>query len=105
MADLLVDVSLDVSLEQTEEVPEQIILDMDVTNDPVHGTQAQAFFNAYYDQTCYAPLLIFWGRQLLCAKLRASNVDPADGALEELQRIIAQIRRRWSEVGIRSAGG
>jgi hypothetical protein len=96
IADLLVAVSL----EQRRDAPKQIILDLDVTNDPVHGSQAQAFFNAYYDQTCYAPLLIFWGHQLLCARLRPSNVDPAAGALEELQRIIAQIRKRWSEVVI-----
>ena len=80
--------------------PGQIILDMDVTDDPVHGTQEQGFFNAYYDHQCYAPLLIFCGRHLLAAKLRASNLDPAAGALEELQRIIAQIRVHWPEVVI-----
>ena len=74
------------------DAPKQIILDMDVTDDPVHGTQEQAFFNGYYDHKCYAPLLIFCGRHLLAAKLRASNVDPAAGALAELQRIVAQIR-------------
>jgi len=52
------------SLEQVSEVPRQIILDMDVTNDEIHGNQEQGFFNGYYGQTCYAPLLIFWGHQL-----------------------------------------
>jgi hypothetical protein len=73
---------------------------MDVTDDEVHGTQEHAFFNGYYDHTCYAPLLIFCGRHLLAAKLRPSNVDPAAGALEELQRIITHIRGQWPEVEI-----
>ena len=85
-------------LEQQGKEPKQIILDLDVSDDLVHGTQEQAFFNGYYDQVCYAPLFIFCGRHLLAAKLRPSNVDPADGALAELQRIIAQIRAQWKEV-------
>lgn len=66
----------------------------------MHGTQEQGFFNGYYDHECYAPLLIFCGRHLLGAKLRASNVDPADGALDELQRIMGRIRKHWTEVAI-----
>jgi hypothetical protein len=66
----------------------------------VHGNQEQGCFNGYYDQVCYAPLFIFCGRHLLGAKLRPSNVDPAEGALEELQRIIAQIRKQWKTVVI-----
>lgn len=80
--------------------PKQIILDMDVTNDEVHGQQAETSFNGYYGQTCYTPLLIFCGRHLLSSKLRASNVDPAAGALEELQRLIPQIRQQWPTVEI-----
>ncbi len=67
--------------------PRQIVLDMDVTDDQVHGNQEGAFFNPYYKGVCYAPLYIFCGHHLLVAKLRSSNVDPAAGALEELQRI------------------
>lgn len=87
-------------IEQYGEEPKNIILDLDVSDDPVHGTQEQAFFNGYYDHECYAPLFIFCGRHLLAAKLRPSNVDPAAGALEELNRIVAQIRRQWQEVVI-----
>jgi hypothetical protein len=87
-------------IEQTPIPPKQIILDMDVSDDPVHGAQEQSFFNGYYDHECYAPLFIFCGRHLLAAKLRPSNVDPADGALDELQRIIPQIRTHWPEVVI-----
>lgn len=68
---------------------------MDVTDDQVHGNQEGAFFNTYYQGVCYAPLYIFCGHHLLVAKLRSSNVDPADGALEELQRVIGLIRKEW----------
>ena len=87
-------------IEQMKQAPKQLILDMDVTDDPTHGEQAQAFFNGYYDHNCYAPLLIFCGRHLLWAQLRPSNVDPAAGALTALQRIIAQISDHWPDTRI-----
>lgn len=87
-------------IDQMEEAPKQLILDLDVTDDPTHGTQVEAAFNSYYRHECYTPLLIFCGRHLLSAKLREANVDPAAGALEELQRIISQLRSRWPEVKI-----
>lgn len=46
------------------------------------------------------PIYIFCGKDLLLAKLRPSNVEPAEGALEELQRVIQQIRKRWGNVRI-----
>lgn len=87
-------------IEQVGHEPRRLIVDLDVSDDPVHGNQEQSFFNGYYDHECYAPLFIFCGRHLLAAKLRPSNVDPASGVLEELQRIIAQIRTHWSQVVI-----
>jgi Transposase DDE domain group 1 len=96
MANLLVSVSL----EQVTSAPKSMILDMDVTNDEIYGNQAEGFFNGYYDQVCYAPLLIFWGHRLLSAKLRPSNVDPAAGALDELKRLVPLIRQRWPQVRI-----
>ena len=74
-------------LESYSKPPRAIVLDLDVTDDQVHGSQEQAFFNTYYDGVCYAPLYINCCKHLLCAKLRPSNVDPADGALEELERV------------------
>ena len=76
---------------------------MDVTDDQVHGNQEGAFFNSYYDGVFMAPLYIFCGHHLLVAKLRSSNVVPADGALEELERIISLIREKWPEthMGVR----
>jgi len=93
---LLIDLFFDLS----GKAPKSIFIDLDVTDDPVHGQQEQAFFNGYYNHECYAPLLIFCGHHLLAAKLRPSNVDPAAGALEELQRIIPQIQQRWSQTQI-----
>lgn len=87
-------------LESHSKEPRQITLDLDVTDDLVHGSQEQVFFNTYYGGYCYAPLYIFCGKHLLAAKLRPSNVDPAAGALEELQRIIKQIRQKWKNVEI-----
>jgi hypothetical protein len=89
-----------VYMEQEPKAPNHIILEMDVSDDRIHGTQEQGFFNAYYDHDCYAPLFIYCGRYPLAARLRASNVDPGEGALEELQRIVAQIRTRWAKTVI-----
>ncbi len=91
---------VDIFLDSYRKPPRQIILDMDVTDDQVHGNQEGAFFNKYYHGVCYAPLYIFCGHHLLVAKLRSSNVDPAAGALEELQRIIGLIRAQWSQTKI-----
>ncbi|WP_341528493.1 IS1380 family transposase [Nostoc sp. UHCC 0302] len=87
-------------LESYSKEPRQIILDLDVTDDLVHGNQEQAFFNTYYGGYCYAPLYIFCGKHLLAAKLRPSNIDRVFGALSELQRVIKQIRQQWKDVEI-----
>jgi hypothetical protein len=80
--------------------PKEIILDLDATDDPLHGHQEGRFFHGYYDGYCYLPLYIFAGEHLLCAKLRRSNIDGAAGAREEVERIVAQIRERWPTVQI-----
>jgi hypothetical protein len=80
--------------------PRRIILDLDATDDPLHGHQEGRFFHGYYDCYCYLPLYIFCGRHLLAAKLRRSNIDASAGAVEEVQRIIGQIRARWPRVRV-----
>jgi hypothetical protein len=80
--------------------PKQIILDLDATDDPLHGHQEGRFFHGYYDAYCYLPLYIFCGRHLLAAKLRPSNIDAAAGSVEEVERIVSQIRRRWPRVRV-----
>ena len=80
------------SSRRTHRPPKQIILDLDATDDPLHGHQEGRFFHGYYDCYCYLPLYVFCGRHLLAAKLRPSNIDASAGAVEEVARIVAQIR-------------
>ena len=91
---------VDLFLEAHERAPQEIILDLDATDDPVHGEQEGRFFHGYYDCYCYLPLYVFCGRHLLAAKLRPASMDAAAGAVEEVARIVAQIRRRWPQVRI-----
>src|SRR5580658_3925902 len=91
---------VDQFLEAHKRAPSQIILDLDATDDPVHGMQEGRFFHGYYRCYCYLPLYVFCGRDLLAAKLRPSNIDGSAGAQEEMARIVAQIRARWPRVKI-----
>ena len=91
---------VDLFLEAHDRAPSEIILDLDATDDPVHGEQEGRFFHGYYDCYCYLPLYVFCGRHLLDAKLRRASLDAADGAVEAVARIVAQIRRRWPKVRI-----
>ena len=91
---------VEVFLQAHREAPPEIVLDLDATDDPVHGNQEGRFFHGYYGHYCYLPLYIFCGEHLLCARLRPSNIDPAAGSLEEVARIVAQIRTAWPEVRI-----
>ncbi len=81
-------------------MPKQIVLDLDATDIPLYGHQPERFFHGYYDSYCYLPLYIFAGDQLLCARLRAANQDAAAGSIEELKRIVGQLRQRWPQVNI-----
>src|SRR5271167_4629677 len=87
-------------LEAHKTAPKEIILDLDATDDPLHGHQEGRFFHGYYDCYCYLPLYVFCGRHLLAAKLRPSNIDASAGAVEEVARIVAQIRARWPKTRI-----
>ena len=91
---------VEVFLETQEKAPRQIILDLDATDDPVHGQQEGRFFHGYYDCYCDLPLYVFCGRHLLAAKLRPANMDAAAGSVQEVARIVKQIRQRWPKVGI-----
>jgi hypothetical protein len=87
-------------LDSRKTPPERLVLDLDATDDPLHGRQEGRFFHGFYDCYCYLPLYIFCGEQLLCARLRRSNIDASAGSLEEVERIVGQIRERWPEVEI-----
>jgi Transposase DDE domain group 1 len=82
------------------EPPARIVIDLDATHDPVHGEQEGRHFSGFYDCYCYLPLYIFAGRHLLAAKLRGADKDAADGAKDEIARIVTQIRERWPDVRI-----
>jgi hypothetical protein len=91
---------VDLFLDAHAKPPAQIVLDLDATDDPLHGHQEGRFFHGYYDSYCYLPLYIFCGKHLLAAKLRTADQDGAAGARDELIRIVGQIRGRWPRVRI-----
>jgi hypothetical protein len=91
---------VDVFLKAHEQAPQQIVLDVDATDDPLHGNQEGRFFHGYYNNYCYLPLYIFCGEHLLCARLRSSGIDASAGTVEELERIVDQIRAAWPQVKI-----
>jgi len=80
--------------------PEEIILDLDATDDPIHGYQAGRFFHGYYDSYCYLPLYIFCGEHLLLAKLRPADIDAAAGSVKQVAWIVERIRQAWPQVRI-----
>jgi len=91
---------VEVFLESQAEAPQEIVLDLDATDDPLYGRQEGRFFHGYYGEYCYLPLYIFCADRLLCARLRSSNIDASAGCVEELQRRVQQIRQAWPGVKI-----
>ncbi len=92
---------VDIFLEAHRRAPDEIVLDLDATDTPLHGEQEGRFFHGYYNCYCYLPLYIFCGDHVLCARLRPSNQDASAGSREEVERIVGQIRARWPGVAIR----
>ena len=80
--------------------PKEIVLDVDATDDPIHGHQLGRFFHGYYDSYCYLPLYIFCGEYPLCAKLRPSDIDAAAGSVKQVANIVQRIRSQWPGVRI-----
>jgi Transposase DDE domain group 1 len=91
---------LQLFIEAHRSPPQEIILDLDATDDPLHGKQEGRFFHGYYGHYCYLPLYVFCGDHLLCARLRTANGDASAGALEEIQRIVSCLRQHWPAVRI-----
>lgn len=91
---------VEIFLQAHSEPPAEIVIDLDATDDPIHGHQLGRFFHGYYKNYCYLPLYIFCGDHLLCARLRPSDIDGSAGALKQLKRIVAQIREAWPHVKI-----
>lgn len=92
---------------ESQDPPDELWLDLDATNDPLHGLQEGRFFHGYYGEYCYLPLYIFCGEHLLCARLRTADQDASAGSVAELERIVGQIRSQWPDtrIGIRADSG
>lgn len=93
-------VFLDIYVAAHKRPPARIVLDLDATDDPLHGNQEGRFYHGYYRSYCYLPLYIFDGRHLLVAKLRTADRDASAGAKEEIARVVAHLRAAWPEVEI-----
>ena len=91
---------VDLYIQAQPRQPKRIVLDLDATDDPVHGEQEGRFFHGYYGCYCYLPLYIFIDEHLVCARLRPSNIDASAGSLEEVQRIVKRLRFTWPEAKI-----
>ena len=98
---------VDLFVEAHQQAPEQIVLDLDATDDTLYGNQEGRFYHGYYHDYCYLPLYVFCGEHLLCARLRMSNIDASADSVEELEPLIARIRQFWPAVKIllRGDGG
>ena len=95
---------VEVFMESQPRAPREVWLDLDATDDPLHGHQEGRFFHGYYGCYCYLPLYIFCGEHVLCARLRPSDRDGSAGSIEELERIVGQLRRRWPKTRIHIRG-
>ena len=95
---------VEVFMESQPRAPREVWLDLDATDDPLHGHQEGRFFHGYYGGYCYLPLYIFCGEHVLCARLRPSDRDGSAGSIEELERIVGQLRRRWPKTRIHIRG-
>jgi hypothetical protein len=82
--------------------PAAIVLDIDDTDDPVHGQQELALFNAHYDCTCFQPLHIFDGLsgKPVLSLLRPGKRPSGEEVAKVLRHVIARIRRHWPRVEI-----
>jgi nicotinamidase-related amidase len=87
-------------LEAHTEAPEEIVIDLDTTDLPLHGHQEQRFFHGFYNHYCYLPLYIVCGDHLLGVRLRPANIDASAGALKEIERTVRQIQQNWPQVRI-----
>jgi len=96
----IAEVFVETFLRSQTTTPEELILDFDPTNDPVHGKQEMRFFHGYYDQYCFLPLYVFCGSQLLVAYLRPANIDGAKHSRAILKLLVKCFRRQWPNVRI-----
>jgi hypothetical protein len=87
-------------IESFDAPPQELVLDFDATDDPVHGGQEGRFFHGYYDGYCYLPLYVFCGERLLVSYLRPSNIDAAKHSRAVLKLLVDRLRQAWPGVRI-----
>jgi Transposase DDE domain group 1 len=87
-------------IESFKHPPQELILDFDATDDPIHGQQEGRFFHGYYDNYCYLPLYVFCGEKLLVSYLRPSNIDAAKHSRAILKLLCDRLRQAWPQVKI-----
>lgn len=111
MLQRLIDFHIDTGVERVlekhgGEVPEQITLDLDTTDDPCHGQQQLRLFHGYYDQHQYLPLIISepTTRHVFMAWLRPGTLHPTRGADEDLLRVVNALRAARPDVAIHVRG-
>ncbi|MDR4126713.1 IS1380 family transposase, partial [Yanghanlia caeni] len=80
--------------------PEELILDVDASDIPLHGGQELKQFHAYYDHHCYLPLYVFCGQSMLACLLRPSRIDGARHAAAVLRLLVTRLRQAWPDVKI-----
>lgn len=94
------EVLVDQFIASFKSAPQELVLDFDATDNPLHGQQEGRFFHGYYDCYCYLPLYVFCGQQLLCAYLRPSRIDGAKHAAGILKLLVQRLRQKWPQVRI-----
>lgn len=93
-------VLIDQFIASFKSAPQELVLDFDATDNPLHGQQEGRFFHGYYDSYCYLPLYVFCGQQLLCAYLRPSHIDGAHHSAAILKLLVTRLRQVWPQVRI-----
>src|SRR5438132_1415829 len=78
----------------------EVVIDLDTTDDPLHGHQEGRFFHGFYGCYCYLPLFAFVGSVPLWAQLRTSEGDAARGAVDALKKIVSAVRKRCPKARI-----
>jgi hypothetical protein len=79
---------------------DEVVIDLDASDDPLHGRQEGRFYHGYYGSYCYLPLFAFVGSIPLLAQLRTSDGDAARGTVEALAKIVPAIRKRCPKARI-----
>ena len=93
-------VLIDQFIASHKRAPEELVLDIDASDVPLHGQQEAAEFHAYYDHHCYLPLYVFCGQAMLVCYLRRSKIDAAKHAAAIIKLLVKRLRQAWPAVRV-----